>query len=275
MSHSSGQPVPAPVGGAPSSPGPPTSGLGAQSPVPRGRPPRHLPAGSARAARQPQVRRTGAERTQGSGLGAARGRACHWAPDGLRLHKAQGGGGRGARRVTAAGPRGRRMREARVWGHRCHRGRRLERGAQSPERPRAAAKDGLDRRAARRPRTPAPTRGSAPGPRQSLTRPGADISVPSFRTGVNPGSKAQKLPPYRGESKQREPAGLRPAGRALGALLGPLRLQSTLPPGGQGHQRDGRTSTTPRLRNGGLAPTTPAVPSGPRLWAAAPARPRH
>lgn len=133
--------------------------------------------------------------------------------------------------MTTAGPRGRRMREARVWGHRCHRGRRLERGAQSPARPRAAAKDGLDRRAARRPRTPAPTRGSAPGPRQSLTRPGADISVPSFRTGVNPGSKAQKLPPYRGESKQREPAGLRPAGRALGALLGPLRLQSTLPPG--------------------------------------------
>lgn len=167
------------------------------------------------------------------------------------------------------------MRGARGWGHRRHRGRRLERGAKSPARPREAAKDGLDRRAARRPHARAPTPGlrAGPAPEPPGTRalgcrlPPSEEQEKSRRKSRQQGTETSSLP-------RRECAeGARWAGAALapGALPRPLRLQSS--PGGQSQQHDGRTSTNPRMRSRGPAPTTPAVSSGPGLWAAAPRGP--
>lgn len=184
-------------------------------------------------------------RREHSGFGAARGRACHWAPDGIRLHKAQGGGDRGGLAYDH-GRAARRMRGARGWGHRCHQGRRLERGAQSPALPWAAAKDGLDRRAARRSRTPIPHPGARRRAHARASQdPGARISVPSFRAaGVNPGSKAQKLPSYRGVSEQRGPAE-----PELGGHSGPFPGRSV--------------SSPPSLSAGRVGNTTAAQPPPP------------
>lgn len=135
-----------------------------------------------------------------------------------------------AQRVTVA-RRG--MRGSRGWGHRRHRGRRLERGAKSPARPREAAKDGLDRRAARRPHARAPTPGlrAGPAPEPPGTRalgcrlPPSEEQEKSRRKSRQQGTETSSLP-------RRECAeGARWAGAALapGALPRPLRLQSSLP----------------------------------------------
>lgn len=164
------------------------------------------------------------------------------------------------------------MRGARGWGHRRHRGRRLERGAKSPARLREAAKDGLDRRAARRPHARAPTPGLRAGPAPEP-----------------PGTRALgcRLPPSEEQEKIRAaghrnflPSAARvrrggPLGWGRAGSRGPSQAAPSpvLSPGGQSQQHDGRTSTNPRMRSRGPAPTTPAVSSGPGLWAAAPRGP--
>lgn len=120
-----------------------------------------------------------------------------------------------------------------------------------------------------------PPRGSAPGLRRSLPGPGAGVSVPSFRAArVDPGGSAEKLPPFRGASERRGPAALGPRWGRAGSR-GPSQAARSpgLSAGGQSQQHDDRTSTGPRMRSRGLAPTTPAVSSGPGLWAAAPRGP--
>lgn len=83
--------------------------------------------------------------------------------------------------------------------------------------------------------------------------------VPSSRaTGINPGSRAQKLPTAARVSRERPGcwgrAGTRGPSQAARFLV--------LPPGGHRQQRYRRTSSTPGLQDGRLAPTT-LDPRGP------------
>lgn len=155
----SGQSLPAPVRAAPGSPGPPPRGWGLEASWRVADPCSTSRRGGRGGGRQPQVRGAGAKRTHGPG----RQEAAPVTGSGCSSTKRRAEAAGVAQRVTVA-RRG--MRGARGWGHRRHRhqGRRLERGAQSPARPREAAKDGLDRRAARRPHTRAPTPGLRAGP---------------------------------------------------------------------------------------------------------------
>lgn len=190
------QPRPGPVGGSSSSPAPGPH-LGAPGLVPRGRPPPHFrshryaaPAvlGSGRREAAPVTR-----------LGLRPGLR-----PGLRLHKAQGGGGRGGSACDRGGAARRGARGARGWGrHRC-RGRRLERGAQSPARPRAAAKGGLDRLAARRPRAPSPPgpRLPAPGPQRPAR--GSAAPRPRGQRLRDPGAVYLGVLPLNSRSKSRQ-----------------------------------------------------------------------
>lgn len=162
----------------------------------------------------------------------------------LVLHKAQGGGGRAARRVTAAGPRGAgrggRGAEAAV----AAAGGGGRSGAQSPARPRAAAKGGLDRRAARRP-------GSGPRPEAPRGAPAPYLGFLLPNRGIRPGRRSTETsyPPRRE--------------RGEGAR-GPSRAAQSL-----GFPRAGRVSgarpSPPGLRSCGLVPRTPAVPPAQAL----------
>lgn len=88
-------------------------------------------------------------------------------------------------------------------------------------------------------------------------------------TGEHQGSKAQKLPPYRSKLGDRAPTGLGPF---PGCWVSSPRSGWTRSAAPRPHALRPRPTSAAKW---GLAPTPPVVPSGPRLWAAAPSRPRH
>lgn len=223
------------------SPSPPQRGhcripgphLGPRSRVPRGRPPAATGTRGRRGPHSGSGWREAAPVTRlalGFGLG-------------LRLHKAQGGGGRAARRVTAAGPRGA-GRGAGAAAAAAGGGGRS--GAQSPARPRAAAKGGLDRRAARRP-------GCGLRPEAPRGTPARYLGFLLPNSGSRPGRRSTETssPPRRARAE-----GARGAGSGLGPSPG---CSVSGPPPGRAESA-AHARRTRAAKRGGLAPTTPEVP---------------
>lgn len=257
-------------------------------PVPLGQPlpapeqfPLHRPPprGSTPGPARPTPRRFPAWRAAATGTpgragpAALRARGDEAAP----VTRPRAGSGSTKRRAEAAGRlgvrprRGRAARGARGWG-----GRRRGRRPNGARRAEPGGRGRLQKAAwiaapPAGPR-PAPTPRLRAGPAARASRdPGAGTAASSFLTaGGDPGSEAQKLPPYRGEREQRAPAGPGP-----GRHSGPFPGRSSPPSGRAESTARGPLAHRPRAANWGLAPMTPAFPSGPGLWAAAPAGPRH
>lgn len=265
MSHSSQAAPPQLHRGSFRLPGPHLRALGlrlaVQSLVLLGRPPRHFPAG-----RPGGPAATGTPRRPHSGSGRREA-----APvTRLQLHKAQGGGGRGGSACDRGGAarRGTRGAEGAGLGPPPLPGE--EAGAQRAE-PGAAA-GGCKRRPGLPCRPSAPS-SSPPGPQPEAPRP-EPLGPRSLQTaGVNPSSKAQKLPPYRGECEQRAPVGPA-AGRATTRDPSQAAPSPVLLPGGQSEARQPHAHR-PWTAKWGAGPDDPRGLFRPGIVGGSSARPRH